>query len=57
MEKNTKVYFYNRTIPAGGFFLTEQSQDYGRCLWELEDDMKTKPLKVKHGIALESLKV
>lgn len=50
------MYFYNRTIPIAGCFLSEQSQEYSRCLWELKHKIITKALKDKLGVVLESLR-
>jgi len=57
MEKNTKMQFYNRTIPSEGPFLIEQSHDYSRSLWELKHNMIAKALKDKPAMLLESPRV
>lgn len=56
IEKNTKMCFYNRSIPIVGLFLIEQSQEYSRCLWQLKHKMITKALNDKHSVVLESLR-
>lgn len=56
IEKNMKMYFYNRTIAIVGHLLIEQSQEHSSCLWELKHKMITKALKDKHSVVLEILR-